>query len=105
MHIHPYIYTYIHIHTYIQKQGRRRGAGGRWQPRQRTDRDGKGLTGGSRQDGDDDGGLVGEGLRAQRGLGEERLGGGDDNGDDDGEDDVDDAYPASSSSTRRWRPA
>ena len=65
----------------MQKQGRRRGAGGRWQPRQRTDRDGKGLTRGSRQDsdeagdedndeaGDDDGDeddrLVGEGLRAR----------------------------------------
>ena len=72
MHIHSSIHTY-------KKQGRRR------QPRQCTDRDGKGLTGGSRQDGDEDGdkdddeagdddgdedgGLVGEGLRARRGLG------------------------------------
>ena len=78
-------------------QGGGGSAQGRRQPRQRTDRDGKGLTGGSRQDGDEagdedddeagdddgdeDGGLVGEGLRARRGLGEERLGGGDGDGD------------------------
>nr|XP_040254794.1 glycine-rich protein DOT1-like [Aegilops tauschii subsp. strangulata] len=75
-------------------RGRRRVAQwGRRQPRRRTDRDGKGITSGLRQDGeeagdedndeagDDDGdedvGLVGEGLRARRGLGEEPLGGGD----------------------------
>ena len=77
--IHTYTHTSIYIHTYKNRGGG--SAQGRRQPRQRTDRDGKGLTGGSRQagdeagdedddeadddDGDEDGGLVGEGLRAR----------------------------------------